>query len=253
MVWNPAVYMSFGDERTRPAVELLARIRSENPARVVDLGCGPGNSTAVLAARWPKADLAGVDSSADMLNQARRSAVRANWIEADVASWSPASPYDVIFSNATLQWLDDHRRLLPRLLGFVGKGGTLAFQVPHNMDAPSHRLMREAAAAGPWKERLAGVREVAVLAPADYCDILSANGASVDIWETEYLHILDGEDAVYQWVSGTGLRPFVQALSGDERDAFIMEYKKRLATAYPRRADGTTQFPFKRLFAVAQF
>ena len=252
MVWNPSVYLSFGDERTRPAVELLARIASENPARVVDLGCGPGNSTAVLAVRWPKADLSGVDSSADMLREARRSDVRAVWIEADIASWSPASRYDVIFSNATLQWLDDHRTLIPRLMGFVAPGGTFAFQVPHNMDAPSHHLMRESAAAGPWKYKLAHVREVSVLSPADYFDILSACGTRGDIWETEYLHILDGEDAVYRWVSGTGLRPFVQALSGDERDAFIADYKKRLAIAYPRRADGTTLFPFKRLFAVAR-
>lgn len=253
MVWNPSVYLGFGDERTRPAVELLARIRCENPARVVDLGCGPGNSTAVLAARWPEAELEGVDSSPDMLNEARRTDVRAKWIEADIASWSPASAYDVIFSNATLQWLDAHRTLLPRLMGFVKKGGAFAFQVPHNMEAPSHRLMREAAAAGPWKDKLARVREVAVLSSADYFAILAAVGSNVDIWETEYLHVLHGEDAVYKWVSGTGLRPFVQALSGDERDAFIMEYKKRLVTAYPRRADGTTLFPFKRLFAVAQF
>ena len=252
MVWNPSVYMSFGDERTRPAVELLARIACENPARVVDLGCGPGNSTAVLAARWPKADLEGVDSSADMLVEARNSPVRAEWIEADVASWSPASRYDVIFSNATLQWLDHHEKLIPRLLGFLVKGGTFAFQVPHNMDAPSHCLMREAAAAGPWGPKLAHVREVAVLTSESYFDILSACCAGVDIWETEYLHILDGEDAVYRWVSGTGLRPFVQALAGDQREAFIADYKKRLAVAYPRRADGTTLFPFRRLFAVAR-
>lgn len=253
MAWEPAVYMRFGDERTRPAVELLARIRSDNPGRVVDLGCGPGNSTGVLAARWPRAHLEGVDSSADMLREARRLDVRAEWIEADIATWSPTSRYDVIFSSATLQWLDDHRTLIPRLMGFVARGGTFAFQVPHNMDAPSHRLMREAAAAGSWKRKLAQVREVTVLSSAEYFDILSACGADVDIWETDYLHILEGEDAVYKWVSATGLRPFVQALSGDEKEAFIADYKKRVATAYPRRADGTTLFPFKRLFALAQF
>ena len=252
MAWDPAIYMRFGNERTRPAAELLARIGCEHPARVVDLGCGPGNSTAVLAARWPDAELEGVDSSAEMLNQARRSGVRAKWIEADIATWSPASRYDMIFSNATLQWLDDHRTLIPRLIRFIEKDGTFAFQVPHNMDAPSHRLMREAAAAGPWKHKLAQVREVTVLSATDYCNILTACGAEVDIWETEYLHILDGEDAVYNWVSATGLRPFVQALSGDEREAFVADYKKRLTAAYPRRGDGSTLFPFKRLFAVAQ-
>lgn len=252
MAWDPAVYMSFGDERTRPAVELLARVRSDNPARVVDLGCGPGNSTAVLAARWPNAHLEGIDSSRAMLDEALRSDVRAQWIEADIASWEPNGRFDVVFSNATLQWLDNHETLIPRLLGFLEKGGTFAFQVPHNMDAPSHRLMRDAAAAGPWAAKLAGVREVAVQSAADYFAILSSCGAQCDIWETEYLHVLHGEDAVYKWVSSTGLRPFTQALAGGEKEAFITEYKRRLAIAYPRRADGTTLFPFKRLFVVAR-
>ena len=252
MVWNPTVYMTYADERTRPAVELLARVQHENPSRVIDLGCGPGNSTAALAARWPHAHLEGLDSSPEMLIQARKSGLRAEWFQADIAAWSASAKYDVIFSNATLQWLDDHRGLLTRLMSFTEPGGKLAFQVPHNMDAPSHVLMREAAAGGPWAAKLKNVREVAVLQPAEYFDILSACGAGVDIWETEYLHVLDGEDAVYKWVSGTGLRPFVQALEGNERDAFIGDYKARLNAAYPRRNDGKTLFPFKRLFAVAR-
>ncbi len=253
MVWSPSIYMAFGDERTRPAIELLARIRSENPERVIDLGCGPGNSTAVLAARWPDAKLEGLDSSPDMLAQARQSQVRAEWIEADLASWSARAKYSVIFSNATLQWLDDHRSLIQRLLKFVEPGGTFAFQVPHNMDAPSHQLMRETAASGPWASKLKNVREVAVLSPVDYFEVFSTCGARSDIWETEYLHVLEGEDAVYKWVSATGLRPFVQALADDERAAFIADYKRKLNRAYPRRQDGRTLFPFKRLFVVAQF
>jgi trans-aconitate 2-methyltransferase len=253
MVWSPSIYMAFGDERTRPAIELLARVRSESPERVIDLGCGPGNSTAVLAARWPNAKLAGLDSSPDMLAQARKSQVRAEWIEADLASWSARAKYSVIFSNATLQWLDSHETLIPRLLGFLEKGGTFAFQVPHNMDAPSHQLMRETAASGPWASKLKNVREVAVLSPVDYFQIFSTCGARSDIWETEYLHVLEGEDAVYKWVSATGLRPFVQALADDERAAFIADYKRKLNRAYPQRQDGKTLFPFKRLFVVAQF
>jgi trans-aconitate 2-methyltransferase len=252
MAWDPSVYMAFGDERTRPAVELLARIPLDSPARVVDLGCGPGNSTAVLATRWPNAKLEGLDSSAHMLAQARRSEIRAAWIEADLASWWPRGKYSLIFSNATLQWLNNHRALLPRLMGFLERGGVFAFQVPHNMDAPSHRLMREAAAAGPWASKLKDVREVAVLSPASYFEIFATCGAEADIWESEYLHVLDGEDAVYKWVSATGLRPFVQALDGSERDGFIADYKARLNEAYPRNADGRTLFPFKRLFAVAR-
>ncbi|HEX4302607.1 MAG TPA: trans-aconitate 2-methyltransferase [Rhizomicrobium sp.] len=252
MTWNPHTYLAFADERTRPAAELLARIPDETPEHVIDLGCGPGNSTALLAARWPHARLEGLDSSPAMLGQAHGSGIAAHWIEADVATWTPKEPYDVVFSNATLQWLGDHPALLPRLMRAVKRGGTFAFQVPHNMDAPSHALMRETAAQGPWASKLRDVREVAVLQPDDYYAILKPHAHSVDIWETEYLQVLTGDDAVYHWVSGTGLRPFVQALSeGEERDAFIAAYKKKLSNAYPRR-DGTTLFPFKRLFAVAR-
>jgi trans-aconitate 2-methyltransferase len=252
MVWDPGAYLTYADERTRPAIELLARVRSENPVRVIDLGCGPGNSTAALAARWPHAHLEGLDSSAEMLEQARQSGLRAKWIKADIGTWSANAKYDVIFSNATLQWLGEHHILIPRLMSFIEPGGTFAFQVPHNMDAPSHSLMREAAAAGPWAKKLNNVREVAVLQPADYFAISRSCGAEADIWETEYLHVLDGEDAVYKWVKGTGLKPFVQALDGDEREAFIADYRQRLNKAYPRRSDTKTLFPFKRLFVVAR-
>jgi trans-aconitate 2-methyltransferase len=252
VTWNPTTYLAHADERTRPAGELLARIADEAPARVVDLGCGPGNSTELLRKRWPKASIEGLDSSPDMLAKARALGIDATWIESDIASWEAATPYDVIFSNATFQWLSDHARLLPRLFGFVKPGGTFAFQVPHNMGAASHAAMRETAAAGPWSAKLANVREIAVLEPAAYYDLLRPLAASVDIWETEYLHVLTGDDAVYHWVSATGLRPFVQALDGGERDAFVAAYKARLNAAYPQRADGTTLFPFRRLFAVAK-
>jgi trans-aconitate 2-methyltransferase len=252
VVWNPQTYLAFADERTRPAAELLARVPDETPARVIDLGCGPGNSTALLRARWRDARIDGLDSSPDMLAQAKKAGIAANWIEADVAAWRAAAPYDVIYSNATYQWLGDHHVLLPRLVDFVKSGGSFAFQVPHNMDAPSHVLMREVAGNGSWSVRLVNVREVAVLSPADYYAILRPHAVSVDIWETEYLHVLSGDDAVYHWVSGTGLRPFVQALAGAERDAFIAAYKEKLLRAYPPRADGRTLFPFRRLFAVAR-
>ncbi|MBL6937569.1 MAG: trans-aconitate 2-methyltransferase [Alphaproteobacteria bacterium] len=252
MVWNPQTYLAFADERTRPAGELLARIPDEHPARVIDLGCGPGNSTALLAHRWPRAHLEGLDSSPQMLEQAHKSGVTAHWIEGDVAAWRAHEPYDVIYSNATYQWVGDHEHLLPRLMGFVKSGGTFAFQVPHNMDAPSHALMREVAAQGPWAGKLANVREIAVLKAEAYYDVMRPHALGVDIWETEYLQVLHGEDAVYHWVSGTGLRPFVQALDGAEREGFIAAYKAKLNAAYPMRADGTTLFPFKRLFAVAR-
>ncbi|MEO8896912.1 MAG: trans-aconitate 2-methyltransferase [Rhizomicrobium sp.] len=251
MTWNPKTYLAFADQRTRPAADLLARIPADRPARVIDLGCGPGNSTALLAARWPDAQLEGLDNSAEMLSQARTGGVPAHWVLADLASWTPAAPYDVIYSNATFQWVPDQGALLPRLMSFVKPGGIFAFQVPVNFDAPSHVLLRETAADPRWKSKLAEVRETERGRPEIYYDILKPHAAALDIWETEYLQLLEGDDAVYRWVSGTALRPYVQALDGEEREAFVALYKKKLNAAYPRRADGTTLFPFQRLFVVA--
>jgi trans-aconitate 2-methyltransferase len=252
MSWNPSVYLAFADERTRPAAELLARIAAGNPERVVDLGCGPGNSTALLVQRWPDAKVEGLDSSPAMIDAAIKGGVNAAFAIADIAAWNPSLRYDVIFSNATYQWLPGHHVLLPRLIKFVAKGGIFAFQVPNNQYAPSHTLMRDVAAQGPWAEKLANVRGVFVEKVHDYFDILAPHAASVDIWITEYLHVLDGEDAVFKWVSGTGLRPYLDALDADEREKFSREYKARLNIAYPRRGDGRSLFPFSRLFAVAR-
>ena len=251
MTWNPDVYLSFADQRTRPAADLLARVPAKDPGRVIDLGCGPGNSTALLQARWPMARLGGLDSSAEMLAEARQSAVQAEWILADLSSWTPAAPYDVIFSNATFQWVPDQAALFPRLMSFVKPGGIFAFQVPVNYDAQSHALMREAANDPRWREKLRNVREIERGRADAYYDILKPCAAALDIWQTEYLQVLDGEDAVYRWISGTSLRPYVQALDGAERDTFIAAYKAKLNGAYPRRADGTTLFAFQRLFVVA--
>lgn len=251
MSWDPDVYMKFANERTRPAVELLARVPLAAPARVIDLGCGPGNSAAILAARWPGANIDGLESSPEMIAKARKSGVRANFVEGDVETWNPPAPYDVVFSNATLHWIANHNSLLPRLMSHVAEGGALAFQVPRNFHEASHILMREVANSGPWAEKLKDARQIHVRAPEFYYDVLAPLSKSVDIWETEYLQVLDGEDPVLAWVSGTGLRPFVQPLGETERKYFIAEYAHLLREAYPRRADGKTLFPFKRLFAVA--
>ena len=251
MTWNPGVYLTFADQRTRPAADLLARVPAERPGRVIDLGCGPGNSTGLLAARWPDATLQGLDSSADMLAEARRSGVNAEWILADLAGWQPHAPYDVIFSNATFQWVPDQPALFPRLMSFLAPGGIFAFQVPVNYDAPSHALIRETARGPRWRDALGNVREIERGRTDAYYDILRPHAAALDIWQTEYLQLLDGEDAVYRWVSGTTLRPYLQALDGEARGAFIAAYKAKLNAAYPRRADGTTLFPFQRLFVVA--
>jgi trans-aconitate 2-methyltransferase len=252
MAWDPDAYMTFGNERTRPAIELLARVPLRAPIRIIDLGCGPGNSTALLAARWPDANIDGLESSPEMLAKARASKVRATWIEGDVESWSPATLYDVVFSNAALHWIGDHHALLPRLMSHVADGGALAFQIPRNFDAPSHVLMREVANGGPWAAKLANTKRVNVLSPDDYFDIFAPLAESLDIWETRYLHVLEGEDPVLAWVSGTGLRPFLQPLDSEERETFVAQYRARLRGAYPRRKDGRTLFPFQRLFVVAQ-
>jgi len=250
MSWDPEHYLRFADERTRPAFELVQRIENETPGRVIDLGCGPANSTAVLAARWPEAVIEGLDSSPEMIEKARRAGLRARFSVADIEDWQPAVAYDVVYSNATLQWLPDHPVLLPRLMAGVAPGGSFAFQVPHNQDAPSHELMREVGASGPWSAKLRNVRGVSVLSADAYYGILSPFARTLDIWETEYLHVLDGEDPVYRWVGATGLRPYAQALDGGEREAFLSAYRARLREAYPQRPDGKTLFAFKRLFLV---
>jgi trans-aconitate 2-methyltransferase len=252
MAWDPDAYMTFGNERTRPAIELLGRVPLRAPIRIIDLGCGPGNSTALLAARWPDANIDGLESSPEMLAKARASNVRATWIEGDVESWSPATLYDVVFSNAALHWIGDHHALLPRLMSHAADGGVLAFQVPRNFDAASHVLMREAANDGPWAAKLANARQVNVLSPDAYFDILTPLARSLDIWEATYLHVLEGEDPVLTWVSGTGLRPFLLPLDSEEQERFVAQYRARLREAYPRRTDGKTLFPFRRLFVVAQ-
>lgn len=250
MTWNPATYLAFGGQRTRPAADLLARVPLQNPGRVIDLGCGPGNSTGLLAARWPAAELEGFDSSPAMLEEAKASGVPARWVLGDIAAWEPDAPCDLIYSNATFQWLPDQAALLPRLMSFVRPGGVFAFQVPVNFDAPSHVLMRETAGDPRWKTKLTNARETERGDARAYYDWLKPQAVALDIWETKYLQVLEGEDAVYRWVSGTGLRPFVQALEGTDREAFIATFKAKLSAAYPRRADGTTLFPFQRLFVV---
>jgi trans-aconitate 2-methyltransferase len=252
MAWDPKTYLAFADARTRPARDLLARVTLAAPQRVADLGCGPGNSTALLVERWPEARVEGIDNSPAMLAEAQESGVRAQWTLGDVAQWSPEARYDLIFSNATFQWVPDHPSLLPRLVSCLADGGVVAFQVPRNFREPCHTLIHEVASDPRWHAKLKGVRDWwSVLEPEAYYDLLAPHAQAIDIWETRYVQLLEGPDAVYRWMSGTGLRPFADALEGDERDAFLEEYRTRVASAYPERADGITLYPFQRLFCVA--
>lgn len=252
MNWNPAQYGTFIDQRTRPAVELATRIRLERPAAIVDLGCGPGNSTSILHDRWPHSALIGVDNSPEMLARANREGPQASWIGADIGTWRPAAPTDLIFSNAALHWLDHHEQIMPELIGSLSENGALAVQMPRNFDATSHRTIREVARDGPWAEITVPLERADPVGPPEfYYDILAPLCASLDIWETEYLQILEGDDAVFEWVRGTALVPYLTALDGTLLTDFKSELSHRLRAAYPVRENGKTLFPFKRIFIIA--
>jgi trans-aconitate 2-methyltransferase len=252
--WDPDRYLTYADERGRPFVELVARIGAEAPRRVADLGCGPGNLTALLAQRWPDADVVGLDSSPEMIEAARGTDARVRFEVADLRDWladAAREPVDVLVSNATLQWVPGHLDLMPALLAAVRPGGWLAFQVPGNFDEPSHTIRRDLAAEPAYAEATRAVSAPDAHDPADYLDALARLGARVDAWETTYLHLLDGPDPVFTWVSGTGARPTLQALEGDLRARFEAEFKRRLAAAYPPRPYGVV-LPFRRVFVVAR-
>jgi trans-aconitate 2-methyltransferase len=250
--WDPERYLKFADERGRPFVELMARVAAEDPHEVVDLGCGPGHLTGLLAERWPGAHVVGLDSSEEMIAKARASITGIEFEVADLRDWEPPAPVDVLVSNATLQWVPDHLDLLPDLVAAVRPGGWLAFQVPGNFDEPSHTIRSELAAEPAFAAYTSGVAVPASHDPATYLDALTRAGCRVDAWETTCLHVLTGPDPVFTWVSGTGARPTLQALPEGVREEFESEFRRRLAAAYPTREDGTVVLPFRRVFVVAQ-
>ena len=252
--WNPALYLRFEDERTRPAHDLLARVPLASPARVVDLGCGPGNSTELLLQRFPSASVLGMDSSAAMVEQARQRLPQCQLELGDVSTWRPSAAPDVLFANALLQWVLKHDALFPRLFSLLAPGGVLAVQMPDNLEQPSHRLMREVAADGPWAATIGDASRLraAVLPAERYYDLLAPAAKQVEIWRTEYLHKMSSARAIVDWLRATGLRPFLEPLSDEQRAAFLAEYERRIALAYPVRTDGHLLFPFPRLFIVAQ-
>jgi trans-aconitate 2-methyltransferase len=252
MSWDPHQYARFGGERLRPARDLVAAIPLERPARIADLGCGDGRATQLLAARWPQARIVGVDSSQAMLDAAAKLGLGAEWHRAGIDAWRPDAPFDLAFSNAAIHWLPDHAALLPRLLDAAAFGGVLAIQMPRNFSAPSHTALFDLAESAPWRERLAPlVRRKPVEEPEWYYDLLAPLSRSVEIWQTEYLHALSGDRPVVEWLKGTWLRPFLAALDPESAPAFEAEYARQMDAAYPKRADGRTLFPFRRLFVVA--
>jgi trans-aconitate 2-methyltransferase len=248
--WSPTQYLKFSEERTRPCRDLAARIDLPPRARIIDLGCGPGNSTEVLAERWPDAELSGLDSSPDMIAKATAAHPEWRWIAGDIAQWA-ASPgteaYDLVFSNAALQWVSDHATIFPRLLAHTR---TLAVQVPANWHGPAHQTMREVAKRYPLDGR---VREWYTHDDAFYYDALSPHATQLDIWATEYVHLVDSAEAIVEWYKGTGMRPFLEALPTDaDRARFTVDYLDAIRSVYPPRPDGKVLFPFRRLFLIAR-
>lgn len=253
MAWNAATYLNFADHRTRPAYELIARIPLETPRLIYDLGCGPGNSTHALAERWPNARLIGVDNSKEMLEAARKDGPKgAEWQEADLARWAPDEAPDLLFSNATFQWIGGQAQMLPRLFAGVKAGGAFAFQIPANHAEPPHTLIDEALNEQGLAHRIKSASlSRHVLPQADYYRLLAPLAAQIDIWDTRYLQVLEGADPVLRWIKGTALVPIMAELHESEAKEFVTVLTRRLAAHYPQELSGCTLFPFARRFIVA--
>ncbi|PKB64477.1 MAG: trans-aconitate 2-methyltransferase [SAR202 cluster bacterium Io17-Chloro-G2] len=250
--WNPSQYLRFGNERLQPVIDLIGRIPLESPGVIYDLGCGTGSGTVILKERWPGAQVTGVDSSESMLERTRTLEADVSWQHSDLNVWEPAAPADLIFSNAVFHWLDDHHALFPRLMSKLAPGGILAVQMPLNWRAPTHRLIAETVRGGPWRGRLEPhLREFPVLEGQKYYDLLSGQASSIDMWETTYYHILEGQDPVVEWTKGSILRPLLDLLEEPEAATFLEMYRSRIAQAYPQQADAKTVLPFRRLFFMA--
>lgn len=264
-IWDPQQYLRHASHRTRPFHDLLARIpeppSSGRPLRIADLGCGPGNVTALLADRWPTALITGFDNSPEMLAKAAdfagptQGGGRLDFRPGDASTWTPDEEYDVIVSNAALQWVRNHADSFPAWVAALAPGGTFALQIPGNFTSPSHGLLGELCDAPQWRERLEGQgsRFVHILEPAEYLERLADLGCETDVWETTYVQLLSGRDAVLDWVKGTALRPVLTALADDEeaREEFLAQYRDLLRKAYPTGPHGTV-FPFRRIFAIGR-
>ncbi|CDN46947.1 trans-aconitate 2-methyltransferase [Neorhizobium galegae] len=253
MAWSAEQYVKFEDERTRPARDLLAQVPLASVARAYDLGCGPGNSTELIAARFGAANVTGLDSDDNMLTAARKRLSGTQFLKADLNSWVPEEPADLLYANAVFQWVPDHIAVLARLMNHLAPGGVLAVQMPDNLSEPSHTLMEETGAAGPWKAAFEGgrVRRPVLPPPAAYFDRLMPKAARVDVWHTVYYHPLGDAPAIVEWVKATGLRPYLDAAGPAHAEAFAADYTARIAKAYPPMADGRVLLRFPRFFIIA--
>lgn len=253
MAWSPGLYSRFEDERTRPARDLLAQVPLERASRAIDLGCGPGNSTELLVARFGVGAVTGMDSDAAMLAAARQRLPQTRFEQADLATWKPGGPVDLLYANAVFQWVPDHLAVLDRLMDSLTPGGVLAVQMPDNLREPSHALMEETAQDGPWSPLFAkqSAKRPVLPPPAAYFDRLGPKAARVDAWHTAYNHPLADAAAIVEWVKATGLRPYLDVAGDAHRDGFLAAYLAHIAQAYPPMRDGRVLLRFPRLFVVA--
>ena len=252
-VWHPETYLRYSNVRFRAAYDLIAHIPLERCERIYDLGCGTGHLTQALQERWPEARITGIDSSKEMLAHARGEFPKLDWLEGDISSWRPAAPADLLFSNAALQWVPGHERLLPALLGCVRAGGVFAIQMPRHIESPAHLLLVETAREPRWRERLLpATLRLVVHSPEQYWRWLSPHASKLDIWETIYQHELEGENPVVEFFRGTQLRPYIHDLSESDAEEFVAAYAAKIARAFPEQPNGKTLLPFRRIFIIAQ-
>ena len=251
--WDANHYLKYGDERTRAAADLAARIVLDAPTSIADLGCGPGNSTQLLRARWPKARVVGVDNSPEMIEAAKREFPDQDWLLADISDWTPVRKFSLIYSNAALHWLPNHDILLARLFRMVSTGGVLAFQIPSSTFPAVRELIHKISHDPLWTRRMDGQRKILTMNPPSfYYDVLIDDASNLDIWETEYSHIMQSKDAIVDWISSTGLRPFLAALdNAEERNSFLAQLRTQISDTYQIRKDGRVLFPFRRTFMIA--
>ena len=251
--WDAQVYLKFANERTQPSLDLIHRIKLDEPRRIIDLGCGPGNSTQALRRRWPHATIVGLDNSPQMIESARETYPDGIWEVGDAVSWTAREPFDLVFSNALLKWLPDHSRVCRRLFDQVAAGGALAAQLPYHYDSALHREILEVSRDPAWDGRMHSARTAITREPPElYYDALESVASHVDLWETTYHHVVAGPEAVLEWFRGTGLRPFLEVLTSEgERQRFEAMLLERYTTSYPRRPNGKVLFAFRRLFFVA--
>lgn len=250
--WNTELYLQFANERTQPSLDLIARIHS-HPTRIIDLGCGPGNSTAMLRQRWPQADITGLDSSPEMIAAASKAYPTEKWVLADAATWVADTPFDLVFSNAALHWLPDHARLFPHLFAQVAPNGVLAIQIPAHDQSPLRQVALEVANDPAWSHCMDAARRALTReTPSFYYDVLQPLATRLDIWETQYYHVMENPQSIVNWFRGTGLRPFLASLENEaQKQRFEQMLLDGYTRAYPPQQDGRILFPFRRLFIVA--